>query len=50
MLVMFDGPEVLQDTKHNHIDTLEDMCSMCQIAEDKDLVCTGILEEVVGII
>ena len=49
MPITFNGPEVLQDTKHNHIETLEDMRSMCQIAEDEDLVCTGILKEVVGI-
>ena len=45
-----DGPEVLQNTKYDHIKTLQDMGGMCRIADHQDLVHMSIFKEPTGIV
>ena len=48
--ILLDGPEVLQNTKYDYIETLQDMGGLRRIAGHQDLVHMSILKKHMGIV
>jgi len=50
VMITLDSPEVLQDTKNDYVETLQNMGGMCGIADHENLMCPSVFKEATGII